>query len=161
MIHLKVNTKLEIEELGRSGRVYFYTIRLNEATHTEAEAFRMRFLDHPNYGSDYLEIANILKQISKRGAQRRYFRHERAAEALPPKWIRNSRLRQYILRLSDSVVILGNGCVKETRTAQESRDCNPKFQLMNRLSEKITSLCIARDLVIYEDGLEGELSFWL
>ena len=156
-----MNTYIEIVELGRSGRVYFYTIRLNDAPHTEAEAFRMRFLDHPTFGSDYLEIANILKQISRRGAQQRYFRHERAAEALPPKWVRNARLRQYLLRLSDNVVILGNGCVKETRTAQESRDCNPKFQLMNKLSEKITHLCISGDLEITYTGLEGELEFYL
>lgn len=161
MVHLKVNTFVEIEEMGRSGKVRFYTLRIDEAPRTEAERFRMRFLDHPLHGSDYLEIASILKQIAKRGAQRRYFRHERLAEALPPKFIRNSKLRQYVIRISDNILILGNGCVKETRTAQESQDCKPTFRIMNKVSERITNLCIERDILVSEDCLEGELNFEL
>lgn len=154
-----MNTYLDIELLGRAGKVTFYTYRLNDDPHTEAERFRMRFLDHPTFGMDYLEIANILKEISRRGAAKRYFRHEKSAEALPPGWIRNSNLRQYVIRICDSVLILGNGCVKRTRTAQESKDCHPKFKLINLLSERITERCVEREIVIFNDELQGELSF--
>ena len=72
------------------------------------------------YNRDYQRIIAALQAILRVGALERFFRPEGTmndnVHALP---IESGKLRLYCLRLSDQIVILGNGGVKATRTYQE------------------------------------------
>ena len=76
------------------------------------------------YNRDYQRIIAALQAILRIGALERFFRPEGgmndSVQALP---IESGKLRLYCLRLSDQIVILGNGGVKNTRTYEE----NPKL----------------------------------
>jgi len=66
------------------------------------------------YSEDYSRIAAVVSRIARTGAQERYFRREGKMKdsvvALP---VLASKLRLYCLRLSDKILILGNGGVKK------------------------------------------------
>jgi len=68
------------------------------------------------------------KKIGNEGALERHFRPEKNGEAIP---IESSNLRLYCLRLSDENVILVNGGIKTSQTAQDSPDLLPHFETIN------------------------------
>lgn len=67
-----------------------------------------------------LRIVQLVDKIAEQGAMERFFRPEGkmrdSGVALP---VLRSKLRLYCLRLSDRILILGNGGVKDSRTYQE------------------------------------------
>ena len=67
-----------------------------------------------------MRIVALINKIADLGALERYFRPEGGMNdgicALP---VLQSKLRLYCLRLSDKILILGNGGVKKTRTYNE------------------------------------------
>ncbi|MDY2917454.1 MAG: hypothetical protein SOT19_06910 [Muribaculaceae bacterium] len=82
--------------------------------------FYNRFKDDATYNEDLARIAKFVESIADLGALERFFRPEGKMNdrvcALP---VIRSKLRLYCLRLSDSILILGNGGVKKTRTYDE------------------------------------------
>ncbi|MBO7494182.1 MAG: hypothetical protein J6T87_08570 [Bacteroidales bacterium] len=76
------------------------------------------------YNSDYQRIIAALQVILEKGALERFFRPEGKMKdnvhAIP---IKGGKLRLYCLRISEQIVILGNGGVKCTKSYQE----NPKL----------------------------------
>lgn len=70
--------------------------------------------------SDFQAIIRFVEQILSNGALERYFRREGkmndSVVALP---VLKSKLRLYCLRLTDKILVLGNGGVKNNRTYQE------------------------------------------
>lgn len=87
---------------------------------TEFEKFVAEFEMNATYNRDYQRIIAALQAILRIGALERFFRPEGnmndSVQALP---IESGKLRLYCLRLSDQIVILGNGGVKNTRTYEE------------------------------------------
>lgn len=107
------------------------------------------------YNRDYQRIIAALQAILRIGALERFFRPEGdmndSVQALP---IESGKLRLYCRRLSDQIVILGNGGVKNTRTYEE----DPKlygYVLDLQKFEKILDESIAKGYVSIE---EKELS---
>lgn len=74
----------------------------------------------PNLNRDLLRIVQIVDKIADDGALERLFRPEGKMKdsvvALP---VLTSKLRLYCLRLSNGILILGNGGVKNSRTYEE------------------------------------------
>lgn len=97
-----------------------YTIQFLSENESEFERFYTRFKDDAEYNPDLMRIVALINKIADMGALERYFRPEGKYNdsvcALP---ILQSRLRLYCLRLSDKILILGNGGVKKTKTYNE------------------------------------------
>ncbi len=69
---------------------------------------------------DFQAIMRFVEQILSNGAFERYFRREgKVSDSVMALPVLKSRLRLYCLRLSDKILILGNGGVKRSRTYQE------------------------------------------
>ena len=87
---------------------------------SEFERFYARFKDDAEYNPDLMKIVALINKIADMGALERYFRPEGKLKdgvcALP---VLQSKLRLYCLRLSDKILVLGNGGVKKTRTYNE------------------------------------------
>lgn len=88
---------------------------------SEFEKFMEKFKNDATYQQDFNIIIAAIQKMMNNGFLERYFRPEGKMNdrvgALP---IHTSRLRLYCLRLSDSVLIVGNGGVKDTKTYEES-----------------------------------------
>lgn len=100
--------------------VPFYTIQFLSESDSEFERFYARFKDDAEYNPDLMKIVALIYKIADMGALERYFRPEGKLKdgvcALP---VLQSKLRLYCLRLSDKILVLGNGGVKKTRTYNE------------------------------------------
>ena len=97
-----------------------YSIQFLSKDESEFECFYAKFINEAVYNEDFERLLNIIGRIADFGAFERFFRPEGKMSdrvcALPAL---KSRLRLYCLRLSDKILILGNGGVKNTRTYNE------------------------------------------
>lgn len=97
-----------------------YTIQFLSESDSEFERFYAKFKDDAEYNPDLMRIVALINKIADMGALERYFRPEGKLKdgvyALP---VLQSKLRLYCLRLSDKILVLGNGGVKKTRTYNE------------------------------------------
>ena len=110
---MKKRTTLEL--LEQSERVSFYSISFAMDRTTEFELFLSKFEAEASLNTDYQKLLYALSIILDRGALERYFRPEGSLSddlcALP---IESGQLRLYCLRISDEILILGNGDIKNT-----------------------------------------------
>lgn len=87
---------------------------------SEFEKFYSKFKDALEYNEDFEKLLNVIGKIVDYGAFERFFRPEGKMNdrvcALP---VLRSKLRLCCLRLSDIILILGNGGVKKTKTYNE------------------------------------------
>lgn len=117
---MKKNTTLELIE--QSEKVSLYSISFEMDGTTEFERFMRKFESEASLNKDYQRILYALQWILDHGAFERYFRPEGAMKdnlcALP---LESGDIRLYCLRISDQVLILGNGDVKRTLTYQEDK----------------------------------------
>lgn len=115
---MKKKTTLDI--ISESERATLYSISFEKDGTTEFEKFVAEFEMNAEYNSDYQRIIAALQVILDRGALERFFRPEGKmndnVHAIP---LEGSKLRLYCLRISEQIVILGNGGVKNTKSYQE------------------------------------------
>lgn len=156
MIFAKIESFVELD------KVHFYSIRFEDEDLSETDKFIQRFENNETHFDDlFLIIDWITKMGEKRGAKKFFFRHEKSADALPPpiKYlsVEEHNLRLYCIRLSDDVVILLNGGIKSSQTAQGSTDLKQHFDFANKISEIITTKIIENDIQIKYKLIEGDL----
>ena len=156
--------------IDEGSKCTFYTIRQNDASMNEAEKFFRRMMSDKEYKEDAERLLVIISDVigEKYGADEDFFRSERKAQALPPSKknnystikrfksfqlneIFNSRLRLYCYAISESVVILFNGVVKQTKgSAQEDPNVSIFFYDAQRYVSTIEKAI--NDGMISEDG---------
>ncbi|WP_255373078.1 multiprotein-bridging factor 1 family protein [Chitinophaga sp. YR627] len=135
-------------------KITYYSFHIDGDDLCEVEKFVTTF-NEPAYGEDYHNIMSVIREMGmNRGAEAKYFRHEKAAEALPPPYT-SGDVRLYCSRITRDIVILGNGCVKITQKVQQSKDCLFHFELVNALSTQITQRIVSGDLKIVNKQFEG------
>lgn len=115
---MKKKTTLDI--ISQSDKTSLYSISFEMDCTTEFEKFVATFERNSTYNIDYQRIIAALQAILSQGALERFFRPEGKSKdnvaAIP---IEGGKLRLYCLRISEQIVILGNGGVKNTRTYEE------------------------------------------
>ena len=148
--------KTTVERMNESEKVSLYSISFEMDGTTEFEKFVSEFEMNATYNRDYQRILAALQAILNMGALERFFRPEGAmrdnVQAIP---VESGKLRLYCLRLSDQIVILGNGGVKTTQTYEQ----DPKlygFVLDLQRFERILKKNIEKGYVqIQEKDLTG------
>lgn len=115
--------KASLEAIHASEKASLYTIFFQGDNLSEFSKFMMRFKDNAKLKRDYQLIVYALQKILETGALERYFRPEgKYADRVCALPINSGRLRLYCLRLSDKILILGNGGIKETKTYNENKE---------------------------------------
>lgn len=113
-------SEVELVLVNDTDKCTIYTIQFSEEAETEYERFYAKFIEDAQLNKDLLRIVQILDKIADEGALERFFRPEGkmrdSVVALP---VLRSKLRLYCLRLSDRILVLGNGGVKNSRTYEE------------------------------------------
>ncbi len=114
-------SEVELLLVNSSESCTMYTIQFLSDDKSEFEKFIFKFRNNAELNPDFQKIMRFVEQILSNGALERYFRHEGkmndSVVALP---ILKSKLRLYCLRLTDKILVLGNGDVKNSRTYEEN-----------------------------------------
>ena len=151
--------KTTVELIADSEMTSLYSISFEMDGTTEFEKFVAEFERDATYNEDYQRIISALQVILQKGAIERFFRPEGkmndSVQAIP---IDGGKLRLYCLRISEQIVILGNGGAKTTRTYQE----DPKlfgYVLDLQKFEKMLDECLDSGIISIEKkelkGIDG------
>lgn len=113
-------TTATLKIIEQNDNVGMFSICFDGHDLSEFEKFLNEFKDNATYNKDFNVILLALSKIIDKGALERFFRNEgRMNDNVKALAIDTRKLRLYCLRISDQILILGNGGVKTTRTYQE------------------------------------------
>ena len=112
--------KAILKTIEQNDNVGMFSICFDGSEVSEFEKFLNEFKEKATYNKDFNVILLALSKIIDKGALERFFRNEgRMNDNVKALAIDSRKLRLYCLRISDQILILGNGGVKNTRTYQE------------------------------------------
>lgn len=143
-----------IKTIEQNDNVSLYSICFNDNELSEYEKFLVNFRDNARLNKDFQTIILALEKIIERGALERFFRNEgKMNDNLCALSIDSRKLRLYCLRISDQILILGNGGEKTTRTYEEDSLLSgyvmdlQKFDELLKQAQKTGTICIENNLI--------------
>ncbi|MBR5086611.1 MAG: hypothetical protein IKX31_06365 [Muribaculaceae bacterium] len=108
-----------LKTIEQSDNVGLYSICIN-GNESEFEKFMTAFKQNATVSRDYQKIIFAIMKIVSDGALERFFRIEgKYSDNTAALAIDSKRLRLYCLRISNEILILGNGGIKTTATYEE------------------------------------------
>lgn len=149
--------KATIQSVRQTETAGLFTISFEGDSYTEFQKFIIKGNENAKLQPDLQKILGaIQRMLTAVGFLERYFRPEgkmrdRVA-ALP---IQTSKLRLYCLRLSDSVLIVGNGGEKNTKTYEEDTELSGYVITLQKLDELLKSAEQKGTIRIEETTIEG------
>lgn len=112
--------QVTLKTIEQNDNVSLYSICFDGNQESEFESFLAAFKDNAVYNREFNIILLALSKIIDKGALERFFRYEgKMNDRVVGMAIDSRSLRLYCLRISDKILILGNGGVKKTRTYEE------------------------------------------
>lgn len=153
---MEVKKKTTVELIDKSEKTALYSISFEMDGTTEFEKFVAEFEMNATYNRDYQRIIAALQSILNLGALERFFRPEgRMGDSVAAIPIDGGSLRLYCLRISEQILILGNGGVKMAKAYEN----DPKmygYVLDLQKFERILNEVVAKGFVsIEERALNG------
>ena len=147
---------LYVKNIENEGVVTMYTLQFTSEELSEYEKFVQRFMDSAELKRDYQIIIYALSKIANNGALERYFRPEGKMNdnvcALP---VDSGKLRLYCLRITDKILIIGNGGLKTAKTYEESEELMGYVIDLQKFDSLIKSEVANGSLTISETDIEG------
>ncbi len=138
----------------------FYTIHFLSEDESEFEQFYNKFKDDVEFNPDLMRIVGFLGRIADFGALERYFRPEGKMSdhvvALP---VVTSKLRLYCLRLSDKILILGNGGVKKTKAYEEDDELSGYVITLQNFDKLIKEGTESGTIIVTENKIMTDETF--
>ena len=154
--------EVELILLTEGSKCTLYTIQFVGEDSSEFQKFYQKFIDNAKLNADLLRIVEIMGKIAEKGALERLFRPESkmrdSVMALP---IIPSKLRLYCLRLSEGILILGNGDVKNSRTYQENDNLKGHVLTLQKFEELLKEGIQKGSVTISERKIETDQTFEL
>ncbi len=146
MAQAKLQSVMQTEKAG------LFSICFEGESFNEFEKFIQKYQQDIILNRDLqIILTAINKMLNVSGFLERYFRPEGKMKdrvcALP---IETSKLRLYCLRMSDSVLIAGNGGVKDSKTYQENSELSGYVLTLQKLDELIKLAVKKGDITIEE-----------
>ncbi len=138
----------------------FYTIQFLSEDESEFEQFYNKFKDEVEFNPDLMRIVGFLGRIADFGALERYFRPEGKMSdhvvALP---VVTSKLRLYCLRLSDKILILGNGGIKKTKSYDEDEELSGYVITLQNFDKLIKEGTESGTIIVTENKIMTDETF--
>ena len=173
-IDLKVKRSITIKHITISDAVGVYSLQFSDKTTTEFLDFISKYKDisNPILKEDFNRIVAILKKIIANGALERLFRTREGkikdgVVAVPLDIVGRRKgcgtLRLYCLRISDEVLILGNGGIKYGNSYNDNAELNSyvtNLAELDRVIRKFTRqgrIKITGKTVILQENLTIEI----
>lgn len=155
-----MNQKYCLELFDENDNLNLYTIRLKDEKLTEFEKFLEKFPDDCEYKEDIDIIISWINKITEKGALSRYFKPEgKYGDGVGAIPIETNNIRLYCLRLSDKILILGNGGIKDADTWQESPTLRPFVELLIDTSRFINTRRQKGNIQLNDKTIVGNLNF--
>ena len=150
-------TKVKIEEVQKTDIAGLFTICFEGDDATEFQKFIEKFKEDATRKEDLSVILTAInRMLTASGFLERYFRPESKmgdhVVALP---IERTRMRLYCLRMSDSVLIVGNGGMKRTKTYEEDENLNGYVITLQRLDKLLGQAMKSGKVTIEETTITG------
>jgi hypothetical protein len=153
-------SEAELIQLNKDKNCTLYTIQFLTEDKGEYLRFYNRFKDDAIYNDDLARIAKFVESIADLGALERFFRLEGKMSdrvcALP---VFKSKLRLYCLRLSNSILILGNGGIKKSRTYNEDDELRGYVVTLQNFDKLIKQGVKEGTIIISENQIDTENTF--
>lgn len=148
-------TKANVKSVASTETACIFSICFEGESYTEFEKFITKHKEH--YSRDLnIILAAINNMLSASGFLERYFRPEGKMRdrvcALP---ITSGKLRLYCLRLSDNILIAGNGGVKNTKRYEDSEELNGYVVSLQNLDDAIRLAVKKGGVTIEEHTISG------
>ena len=150
-----------LKTLEQTDNVSLYSICFDGKDISEYEAFLLKFKEDAKLNEDYKKIILALEKIVAVGAFERFFRPEgKMSDHVAALSIDSRKLRLYCLRISDQILIVGNGGVKTTRTYQENDELSgyvmdlQEFDKLLVEAQKDGSITIEKNVIT---GIESKV----
>ena len=146
---------IKIQSVAEAAKGSLFTICVEGECRSEIEKFII------NHSESYNKELNIIltaikKMLNTSGFLERYFRPEGKYSdnvcALP---IQPGKLRLYCLRINDSILIAGNGGVKETRRYEDCDELNGYVVDLQKLDKALKVAVRKGNITIEENTLSG------
>lgn len=103
-----------------------------------------------------------MTRIARTGALERYFRNEgKMSDSVVAIPVTSSKLRLYCLRLSDKILVLGNGGVKKTRRYEDDPILNGYVMTLQKFEELLRREVANGNVNITESTIETDNIFEL
>lgn len=150
-----------IELLEEYEKVNFYSIRLDGEELTEVERFFEKFPEGCPYDNEIDVIISWIDKIAEKGALERYFRPEGKygdGVGVIPIDVGN-KMRLYCLRLSDKILIFGNGGVKDADSWEHSETLASYVKILIDTSRFICSRIENGTILLIDKEIVGNLNF--
>lgn len=151
---------IQLKTIEQNDNVSLYSICFNGNAVSEYEDFLIKFKDNSSLNEDFQKILLALEKIIDRGALERFFRIEgKMKDHLSALAIDSRKLRLYCLRISDQIMILGNGGVKTTRSYQEDETLSgyvmdlQRFDELLKQAQRNGSITIEKNMIV---GIENK-----
>lgn len=153
-------SEVELLLLDQSENCTVYTIQFLSDDLNEFEKFVVKFQNDGELNKYYRIIAKFIDQILDFGTLERYFRPEgKVRDSVVALPVLRSKLRLYALRLSDKILILGNGGEKKTRTYDEDDTLRGYVLTLQRFEELIKDGVRDGSVIITESEIETDKTF--
>ena len=155
---------VRLKTIEQSDNVGLFSICFEGHNLSEFEKFLAEFKDNATYNKDFNVILLALAKIIDKGALERFFRNEgHMRDNVKALAIDSHHLRLYCLRISEQVLILGNGGIKSTRTYQENPQLNgyvidlQKFDKVLLNFQRTGRITIQKNMITNIDNVVFEL----
>ena len=153
-------SEVELILLNEGNRCTLYSIQFTSEDESEYERFYSKFIEDAKLNRDLLRIVQLVDKIAEEGALERLFRPEGKMKdsvvALP---VLSSKLRLYCLRLSDGILILGNGGVKQSRTYEEDDSLRGCVLTLQKFEELLKEGQRDGSVIVTERSIETDNTF--
>ena len=153
--------EVTLKTLEQTDNVSLYSICFNGNAISEYEAFVKKFKDDATLNNDYKNILLALEKIIAVGAFERFFRPEgKMKDRVAALSLDSQTLRLYCLRISDQILIIGNGGKKNTRTYEESAELSGYVMDLQEFDKILTEAQMDGSITIEKNiitGIEGKV----
>lgn len=149
--------KASIKSIAQTEKAGLFSICFEGESYSEFQKFFNKFKNDAIFSEELQTILAALKHMMENaGFLERRFRPEGKMRddvcAIP---LETCKLRLYCLRLSDSVLIAGNGGVKNSRTYNEDEELTGYVVTLQKLDEAIKVAIRKGEVTIEEKTING------
>lgn len=146
---------VKIQSIAQAAKGSLFTICIEGESCSEIEKFIQKYSE--SYNKDLNVILTAIKHmLNASGFLERYFRPEGKMNdrvcALP---IQSGKLRLYCLRINDSILIAGNGGVKNAQKYQDCDELNGYVVDLQKLDKALKVAVKSGNVVIEENTISG------
>lgn len=153
--------RYKVELVEEHEVVNFYSIYLENKEQSELEDFLNNFPLGCAYDEEIDVIVSWIDKIAERGALERYFRPEGSygdGVGVIPIDVGN-KIRLYCLRLTDHILIFGNGGIKDVARWEDSKKLASYVRILIDTSRFIMSRLKNGTLELRGKEIVGDLNF--